>query len=144
MSLPTIPDITPKINLDRCDTINMLLSSIALEEIGLSHILNAEGEKIQAFIKSDCKDLSAYLKVNESVNKMLRTVVKSQILLQFKLEDVISLSEVSDCNHCKKHCKDEECHCCHKNCHNEIHIGCHKECLCNKCKQKKFGSIPDF
>lgn len=49
MSLPNIPNITPKISLERCDTINLLLSSIALEEIGLSHILNAEGEKLQYF-----------------------------------------------------------------------------------------------
>lgn len=52
MSLPTIPDITPEITLDRCKTINLLLSSIAMEEIGLSHILNAEAEKLQMFIKS--------------------------------------------------------------------------------------------
>lgn len=46
MSLPNIPDIAPEISLNRCESINLLLSSIALEEIGLSHIINAEGEKI--------------------------------------------------------------------------------------------------
>jgi hypothetical protein len=47
MSMPNIPDITPDIDLKREDVINLLLTSIALEEIGISHILNAEGEKLQ-------------------------------------------------------------------------------------------------
>ncbi|MEM5611349.1 hypothetical protein AAHB63_16715 [Bacillus thuringiensis] len=51
MSLPNLPDITPDISLTRQEVINLLLSSIAMEEIGLSHILNAEGEKLQHFMK---------------------------------------------------------------------------------------------
>lgn len=98
MSLPTIPNITPIINLDRCDTINLLLSSIAMEEIGLSNILNAEGEKLQSFLNTQPNTLNEYLEVNDSIIKMLRTVVKSQILLQFKLEDVIELNDKSNCN----------------------------------------------
>ncbi|MGL5379891.1 MAG: hypothetical protein ACRDBA_08205, partial [Clostridium sp.] len=47
MSMPNIPNINPEVNLEIKDTISMLLSSIALEEIGLSHIINAEAEKIQ-------------------------------------------------------------------------------------------------
>lgn len=109
MSLPTVPDITPKMNLDRCSTINLLLSSIALEEIGLSHILNAEGEKLQLFIKKGSIDLCGFIKLNDSVNKTLRSVVKSQMLLQFKLEDVVTLDDKSHCS-CKHHCNCE-----HKN-----------------------------
>ena len=121
MSLPTIPNITPQVTLNRCETINMLLSSIAMEEIGLSHILNAEGEKLQSILKYVC-NLDDYLKINGSVNQTLQTIVKSQILLQFKLKDVISLSENTHCDHtsCKHpiphhHCpkckKKKPCHC---------------------------------
>jgi len=105
MSLPNIPNITPKVSLNRCETINLLLSSIAMEEIGLSHILNAEGEKLQAVIKNQPKCLQSYLAINDSVNKTLRTVVKSQMLLQFKLEDVAALDAEQSCKPHKKHKK---------------------------------------
>lgn len=119
MSLPTIPNITPQVTLNRCESINLLLSSVALEEIGLSHILNAEGEKLQHILKEHVCQLDDYLKVNDSINQTLRTVVNSQILLQFKLQDVISLTKNSFCEDqsCKKnncpYCK-EKCHSCKK------------------------------
>lgn len=103
MSMPNIPDINPKITLDRCKTIELLLSSIALEEIGLSHILNAEGEKLQLFLKAKPKCLMEFIQINDSVLKTLRTIVKSQMLLQFKLEDVIELDR-KECK-CNGQCK---------------------------------------
>ena len=45
MSLPSFPTADPPIQ--REDAVNQILSSIAMEELGLSHILNAEGEKLQ-------------------------------------------------------------------------------------------------
>ena len=45
MSLPSFPVSDPPI--EREDAVNQILSSIAMEELGLSHILNAEGEKLQ-------------------------------------------------------------------------------------------------
>lgn len=88
MSMPNIPDISPKIDLKREDIINLLLASIALEEIGLAHIINAEGEKLQKFIceAEGTKDL---LEANRSVERTLRTVIKKEMLLQFKLEDTL-------------------------------------------------------
>jgi len=121
MSLPNIPNITPKISLNRCETINLLLSSIAMEEIGLSHILNAEGEKLQAVIKKQPQCIQSYLAINESVVKTLRTVVKSQMLLQFKLEDIADLDAEHPCKQHKKHKKpcghhkhEHECDDCNK------------------------------
>ncbi|UHA72719.1 hypothetical protein [Paenibacillus sp. 481] len=96
MSMPNIPDIKPEIVLNRPEVINLLLTSIALEEIGMSHIINAEGEKIQAILKNSCVSLDDALKINNSVEKMLRNIIKHQMLLQFKLEDVISLEERDD------------------------------------------------
>jgi hypothetical protein len=45
MSLPSFPKVDPPI--ERENAVNQILSSIAMEELGLSHILNAEGEKLQ-------------------------------------------------------------------------------------------------
>lgn len=47
LSQSNIPNITPTITLTRENAVNLLLASTALEELGLSHIINAEGEKLQ-------------------------------------------------------------------------------------------------
>lgn len=135
MSLPNIPNITPIISLNRCDTINLLLSSIALEEISLSHILNAEGEKLQLFLKSSPKCLNDYLDINESINKTLRTVVKSQILLELKLEDVVELDR-------KTHCKND---CCNDCCKNRCRHQCKNPCKnpCKHCQDRKRDNCLD-
>ena len=102
MSQPSIPDINPDITIDREDAINLLLASIAMEELGLAHIINAEGEKIQAAIGTlrDDQDNSIpalahciddLLAINSSVNSTLKTVIKKEMLLQFKLENVIDI-----------------------------------------------------
>lgn len=92
MSLPNIPDIKPDIDLCRNDVINLLLSSIALEELGLAHIINAEGEKLQAGIELSTS-LNDLTDLNKSAEKMLRSVIKKEMLLQFKMEDVLAIPE---------------------------------------------------
>lgn len=47
MSMPTIPDINPDISLNKIDAANIILTSIGMEELALSHLLNAEAEKVQ-------------------------------------------------------------------------------------------------
>ncbi|MNC50901.1 hypothetical protein D3C75_1001690 [compost metagenome] len=91
MSLPNIPNITPIITLTRQESITLLLSSIALEEIALSHILNAEGEKIQRLLQNEAVTLDDMLHINRSVERTLRNIIKNQMLLQMKLEDVLDL-----------------------------------------------------
>ncbi|ADC49804.1 hypothetical protein BpOF4_08730 [Alkalihalophilus pseudofirmus OF4] len=96
MSYPNIPDINSFDGLDREQVALLLLASIALEELSLAHIMNAEAEKLQYAlgtllpgqtpIVGDFEDL---LTINRSVERMLRTVIKKEMLLQFKLEDVI-------------------------------------------------------
>lgn len=101
MSYPNIPDITPDIDLSRKDVVNLLLASIALEELGLAHVINAEAEKIQYVLGTldSCgpvvpTSIEQLLKINRSVELALRNVIKKEMLLQFKLEDVIELSKI--------------------------------------------------
>jgi len=103
MSYPNIPDVNPDINLSRDQVINLLLASIAFEELGLAHIINAEAEKIQFVLGTlegqtpqEPPTLDDLFEINRSVEQTLRTVIKTQMLLQFKLEDVLNIpSETS-------------------------------------------------
>ena len=45
MSMPSFPP--DGANLTREEALTMIIASIAMEELALSHILNAEGEKLQ-------------------------------------------------------------------------------------------------
>ncbi len=128
MSMPMIPNITPTISLKRCDSMNLLLSSIALEEIGLSNILNAEGKKMEHFLQTDPVCINDYLTLNESINRTLRTIVKSQVLLGLKLEEVAEIDKRSNCGvrrkrHCT--CKKRKKH----------------PCTCDKCCSEKSTSM---
>lgn len=95
MSMPNIPNVDANINIKKEDAINILLASVGFEELALSHILNAEGEKIQSTLGTlegqQVKDVAIddLLKVNNSVRGMLRDTVKQNIVLGFKLGDVI-------------------------------------------------------
>lgn len=97
MSFPNIPNVTPSITLSRDEVVNLLLASIAFEELGLAHVINAEAEKIQAAVgtlpesEAVAANISELLAINESANSVLKTVLKQQMLLQFKMEDVLDL-----------------------------------------------------
>ncbi|RNB81100.1 hypothetical protein EDM59_23240 [Brevibacillus nitrificans] len=108
MSLPNIPDITPRINLKREEVIHLLLTSIAMEEISLSHIMNAEGEKIQHFLEKDDVSLEDLLRVNQSVERMLRSIVSKQILLQFKFDNILELEGKSKRSKDDDACDDDD------------------------------------
>lgn len=95
MSLPNVPNITPIITVTHADAINLLLVSIALEEIGLSHIINAEAEKIQFVLgtlpgTTHAGSIEDVLRVNKDVRATLSEVVRKELLLQMKLETVLS------------------------------------------------------
>lgn len=96
MSFPNIPNVTPSISVTIGEATNLLLASIAFEELGLAHIINAEAEKIQAVIGTlpgvsiPCTTIGSLIDINTSVNKTLQTVIKKEMLLQFKLEEIVN------------------------------------------------------
>ncbi|OWZ83827.1 hypothetical protein [Natranaerobius trueperi] len=97
MSFPNIPDVTPDINIEREDVINLTLASIAFEELGLAHIINAEGEKIQTGLDF-AENNDDLVEINRSVERTLRSAIKKQMLLQFKLEDTLDIPETTTNN----------------------------------------------
>lgn len=90
MSMPQFPQ-PPDFTQEQALT--MILSSIALEEAALSHIINAEGEKIQYVLgRTKAKkdgNIEEILAVNESVSKMLDSVLQNQMILKNKMERVL-------------------------------------------------------
>ena len=97
MSMPTIPDIKPKIEITIEETIRLLLASIALEELSLAHIMNAEAEKIQEVVKCPGGNkLNDLLCIDKSVERIMRDVIKKEMLLEFKFENILELMEKKD------------------------------------------------
>ena len=97
MSMPSIPDLNPDVTIDRDDALNVILSSIGMEELSMAHIVNAEAEKIQFALgtlegATEPASLEDIMEVNKSANKMFRDVIKNQMLIGMKMEDVVSLA----------------------------------------------------
>lgn len=96
MSLPSFPVVEPPIR--REDAVNQILSSIAMEELGLSHILNAEGEKLQYILgtlpglSGPAATVTDVLAANESVRDVLETTMYNQLFLKAKMEGALSSS----------------------------------------------------
>ncbi|MEG1577436.1 MAG: hypothetical protein RR336_01575, partial [Oscillospiraceae bacterium] len=65
-----------------------LTTSVALEQTGLSHILNAEGEKLQATLAIPGVTPDQLLAVNKSVQDMTNSITKLEMVMQSKLETV--------------------------------------------------------
>jgi hypothetical protein len=97
VSQPNLPNITPVVTLSRDDTINLLLSAIAMEELGMAHILNAEGEKIQYALGTipgltgPPSSLADILNLNESVRDTLDSLMKQELLLGSKLDSISNI-----------------------------------------------------
>ena len=129
--MPEFPEPNPDFSQEQALT--MILSSIALEELSLSHIVNAESEKIQYVLENKCCHSSAdakdILAVNKSVKEVLDTVLQNQMILKNKMDKVLDyLPQPPDppasckppggycsCSHCCSHtshacCRHSDCH----------------------------------
>ncbi|MEG2929515.1 MAG: choice-of-anchor A family protein [Oscillospiraceae bacterium] len=65
--------------------ISDIIQSVAMEQTALSHILNAEGEKIQRALAMNLSE-EQLLDVNKSVTKMVNSVSTLELVLQGKLK----------------------------------------------------------
>lgn len=92
MSMPSFPDI-PSITSDAAAAV--VLASIGFENLGLAHIINAEGEKIQGAITrfgtNTDVTIEDLLNIDASVTDVLRHVIKKEIILEFELAELIRI-----------------------------------------------------
>ena len=92
MSMPTFPKNDPP--LTREGSLNEIISSIAAEELSLSHLLNVEGEKLQYILGTmpgldEAASLDEVMQVNKSVKDTLSGIMEQQMALTSKLGAVL-------------------------------------------------------
>ena len=100
MSMPSYVTDVPE--LDREAVINQVLASIALEELGLAHILNAEGEKIQYVVGtlvipdrglSGGITIANLVDLNNSVARTLEAAAANQAALADKMQAALAADD---------------------------------------------------
>lgn len=110
MGMPEIPDGKNRPNID--EVIIDLLESIALEEMAISHILNAEGEKLQALVssyKNNQTNLCGLYKMSNTLNQTISDLIIKEWLLLSKFNNIKDLSlqlkpdKNNHCNDCSFH-----------------------------------------
>ncbi|MEG0872937.1 MAG: hypothetical protein RSE00_00795 [Clostridia bacterium] len=89
MSMPVIIPGTKT----RIQAVSDAMISVALEETGLAHILNAEGEKIQAVLALPNVTPDQLLAVNSSVQNLILAINRLEVLLVSKLDNFSCLIE---------------------------------------------------
>lgn len=70
----------------RIQAVSDLFESIALQQAALSHILNAEGEKLQKVLSFDDIAPQTILLTNKSVESMVNTIANLETILKSKLD----------------------------------------------------------
>lgn len=97
MSQANIPNITPIISVTRDDSVNLVLTSIAMEEFGMSHILNAKGESMQYVlgtlpgITGPDANIDDVLNITRSVQSTLDSTAYNHAFLNAKLENTLQV-----------------------------------------------------
>lgn len=92
MSMPKIECM----HVDKCCATASLLQSIAMEEAAISHILNAEGEKLQKVISMPTCSIKELLDANKSVEELVEKITALEAILKAKLDLIVPLLERCD------------------------------------------------
>lgn len=94
MSTFNFPSIDQDITREKA--LDMVLASIAMEDLGLSHIIMAEGEKIAYMLKrmekeKDFSKVEDLIAINKSVESMLKVLQDNQATLKTKMQGVLDV-----------------------------------------------------
>lgn len=82
MGMPVIETGT----ITREEAIGKIIESIAMGESALSHILNAESEKIMAVVENPASTIDQLMLVNRSVKTTVGAITRLEATLQAKLD----------------------------------------------------------
>ncbi len=69
----------------RSQAVSDLFESVALQQAALSHILNAEGEKLQKIFSFEEISPDTVLQANKSVEGMIHSIANLETVLEQKL-----------------------------------------------------------
>ncbi|MFI3324616.1 MAG: hypothetical protein R3Y35_00405 [Clostridia bacterium] len=108
MGMPEIPDGKNRPSFD--NTIIDLLESVALEEMAIAHIMNAEGEKLQEIIKKySCNSIcNCQMELGfKNSSSMINNLIMKEWLLLSKINTIISLKDEN--NSKEKNCNKNYC-----------------------------------
>jgi hypothetical protein len=97
--------------LNRMQIINLLLASIGFEELALADLVKSEAELLRMALGKQSgggngqngplvNSLDDLLKINQSVNRTLKTITKKEKVLLSKLKEVVGLIEVQALENC--------------------------------------------
>ncbi|OON95584.1 MAG: hypothetical protein ATN36_07845 [Epulopiscium sp. Nele67-Bin005] len=131
MGMPQIPEGTNRPCFD--ELIIDLLESIALEEMAMAHLMNAEGEKMQEVVNRYRNKEACFCHLAEAYSdtqQMINSLIMQEWLLINKLIRVQKFNDSRPCSEretCKKECKSP--------CHNH----CKNHCKKDLCTQKTCG-----
>lgn len=84
-SSTTTSTTTTQAPVPRSQAITDLLVSVALQQAALSHILNAEGEKVQKILSFDGLTPETVLLTNRSVESMVNSISNLEVILTEKI-----------------------------------------------------------
>ena len=88
MSMPSFPPNGA--DMTREEALTMIIACIAMEELALSHILNAGGENLKFILESLPKtNPQDVLAMHKSITALVEAVTQNQILLKKKLDQVL-------------------------------------------------------
>ncbi len=87
MSTPNVAST----NTSPCQAITDILESMALQEAGLAHIINAEGDKLQEAFQMRNVCVQDIIALNSSITETLAKVFKLEMILEYKLEEINKL-----------------------------------------------------
>ncbi len=113
MGMPQFPERKNRPQV--CDVVLELLESVAVEELALAHILNAEGEKLQELVKKYAYfDIcsSQLEKICKSTQTMINSIIIKEWVLLNKVHAALDIYETMTDDDCKESgCDCRRCDC---------------------------------